>query len=172
MSFRKYINLSKSKQNEIASMFTDIEKLYDYEEPDEYKKISISVFDHWLERGETEGEVDNVSLERQNEQDQKLSTFCLALVENNESYIIKLRGKRKDKVTYRAFTSVEATKICVKAQPYNIGERWRFVLALPQLEAVYFESSDFTHHLYYKNIEKISELTNLVKNKGLYVLQK
>jgi hypothetical protein len=52
-----------------------------------------------------------------------------------------------------------------------VSDKFRFVFVLPALTAIYFEESDFTHHLYFKNESDMVELKNLVDKEGLFFIQ-
>ena len=59
-------------------------------------------------------------------------------------------GIRKNKLNI-SFSSIENASLRLKLKAYFYNDHNRFILALPEYEAVYFESSDFTHYLYYRN---------------------
>ena len=172
MNNRKFKNLSKSKQEDLGKLFPDIQSLFECKESENYTHLSISVFDHWLSREEAINEIDNVSIKKEDAHDEKLYLFCNALIKLTKCYLIKFRGIKKDKITYKEFITKSEYNEHLKPKPYNTGGiNWRFILVLPETEAVYFEDCDFTHHLYYRDDNNITEIYNLIKENGLFVLK-
>jgi len=55
-SVRKFLNLSKNRQVELDKKFPDLFKIYCVEDSPHYKKVAITVFDHWLTREEFEND--------------------------------------------------------------------------------------------------------------------
>ncbi len=118
---RKFKNLHKSKQLELNSLFRELESLFECSESNEYEQLSISVFDHWLNRDEAIEEIDKVKIKIQKKHDSKIHKFCNLLTDQNEHYLIKLRGRNKDIITFREFTSNNARNEFLKPIPLVIN---------------------------------------------------
>ncbi len=168
---RRFKNLPKNKQLELNSQFSKLRLLYECRESKAYKHLCVSVFDHWLSRDEAIKEIDNVTILDQRKRDHKLHDFCVKLAENYESYLVKPKGRTKSRYTFREFTSSNALTNVLQPLPYNVGDKWRFTLVLPSIGVVYFEASDFTHYIYYKDYALLSSLEKLIKVNELHILK-
>jgi len=168
---RHFKRVSKNLNAEILAVFPGILDLYEMSEINGYSKLSISVFSHWLSQNEAIDEIDEVSTYKIKKNNEKLHSFTVALIESTTCYLIKIIGLKKDTVTFRELLSPLKLNKAILPTPHLIGDKWRFVLAIPSLEIIYFEGSDFTHHIYYKDIKKIEPIYSLVKNNELHVLQ-
>lgn len=168
---RKFKRLNKAESSRLNSLFPGIGRLYLKEETCDYKHLSISVFDHWLTQEEARKEIDHLTAEKERSNDKKLHDFCCVLASENECYLIKRLGIRKDEVTFRSFISQQSCQECLEPMAYNSGSNGRFVLAFPEIECIYFEDWDFTHHIYYKNSEKLIGLREQVAKHEVYILE-
>ncbi|MBE9399690.1 hypothetical protein IOQ59_20695 [Pontibacterium sp. N1Y112] len=168
---RKFRRLSETESSSLNALFPCINELYAKEDLCGYKHLSISVFDHWLSQKEAIEEIDNVSSEKEDSNDRKLYDFCCALASKNECYLIKLLGRKKDVVTFREFSSQESRQKCLEPMAYNYGSHGRFVLVFPKMELIYFEDWDFTHHIYYKDPDKLEGLREQVDKYEIYILE-
>ncbi len=168
---RNFKNVPKSKQKELISLFPDIFKLYAVENTDTYIKGSICVFDHWLSQDEAIKEIDKLSIIKEQEHNKNLHSFCTSLAKSTECYLIKLLGKKKKITAFKAFTNETTLEQTLIPKHHYVSDTHRFVLAFPELNLIYFEGCDFTHHLNYKSEENIQFIYKLASDNGLYLLK-
>jgi len=168
---RKFKRLNKTENTRHNLLLPNIVRLYAKEDTSDYKHLSICVFDHWLNQEEARDEIDKVSVEKEGANDRKLHGFCCALASKNECYLIKLLGSKKNEVTFRAFSSEKSCQECLEPEAYNCSSNGRFVLAFPEMELIYFEDWDFTHHIYYRNADKLAGFRELVGKHEVYILE-
>ena len=168
---RNFKNVQKTKQKELEKTFPEILKLYSDENSETYKKLNVCVFDHWLSTDEAIKEIDKISNKKEKEHNKKLHSFCVSLAKSTECYLVKLLGKRKEKTAFKEFTSEDGLKNTLVPEHHFVSDMFRFVLALPELNAIYFEGSDFTHQLYYKDEAKIQSIHKLATEHGLHILK-
>ena len=141
---------------------------YDTGVYDGISHISISIFDHLLSLDEARSMLTNVDDFTRSENDQKLHKFVCTLTSQFDSYLVKFNGRRHNNISFRAFTSDGAREKTLLPQHYEVGDKWRFVLAIPELEALYFEGDDFTHHFYsYRKLD-LSKIEPLFDECGVY----
>jgi len=168
---RRFKNVKTEKKIQLDKEFSNILKTYGDDTSGKYECLTISVFDHCLSLEEAIEQIDNVSKNDEKSHDNKLFEFCKKFTLNEECYLVKLKGMDKSKVTYREFTSTTARNETLRPQSYLASNVYRFVLVLPELESVYFEGWDFTHHLYYKNEEKLKHFMRIMKENDLYIIR-
>ena len=169
---RNFKNVSLIRQKMLAEVFPEMLSFYSCVDVDGYKKASVSVFDHWLSQGEAIENIDNVSVIQANKNNEFLHKFAILLAQSTDAYMVKFRGKYSDKrVTYREFTSQHGVVNSLIPKHHFAGGRSRFILALPQINSVYFEGCDFTHQVYYKTEKDLEFVTQLAKQSGLSIVQ-
>ena len=88
---RKFINLSKDRQEELTSNFPELFKIYCFEDSSHYKKVAISVFDHWLTREEFQN--DSPSKEEHLRRNKSLHNFAKVMASKTEVLNFKFKGK-------------------------------------------------------------------------------
>lgn len=159
-------NCSKKEQKALLDKFDTLLDVVKEHESGEYEQSSISFFDHWLSRDEAIKHLDNVSLNKQVRRDTLLHEFCSKLASETEVKFVKFRGRYRNKPVFKNIKSNRA----LYPEPYNIGERWRFVLVLPELNAVYCEGCDFTHHIYYPKFQDLSLIYKVANQCGVHVI--
>ena len=167
---RNFQSISKSAQAQITTQPDDVLKAFRGESVESHRKFSISVFDHWLSRDECIAEIDNTTSQGEFERNHRLHLFCIDLAKSNECYVVKLRGRKKEQVTFRKFTSEKGLVRVLEPKEHSVGDNWRFVLSLPKLKIVYLEGSDFTHHVYHQDSQAKFALTHLARIHGLHVI--
>lgn len=134
--------------------------------------FSISVFDKILTAAEASGEIadDGSSMDKAAERDLRLHSFCKKLYKATPCYKAKHIGIGGKKIQYKYFSDVDSASLVLKPKPYFHSDSRRFILVLPDCDAIYFESADFTHHVYYRDEKLIANIKNLAIESGLYVL--
>ena len=135
-----------------------------------YKKIFISVFDHWLTREEVKNQIfiDENSEELKSRR-QKFKDFIEDTYNKTELYT--WRYKRHYRFHIQKPTSIK--DIFRKCDFENLwsqsGQRYSFIL--PEYSAVCAEEWDWTNIIWYTNKEKIEPLLEKAKSIGLYILE-
>ena len=168
---RNFRSLPIKKQKTLHNCFPEILGLIRKEETQSYNHASVSVFDHCLTVDEGNNIFGSLSTKQVNEYNRRLHLFCISLAKSTECYLVKLLGRKKDKVTFWEFTSDTAIGKVLTPSHHLISDRFRFVLALPGLESVYFEGWDFTHHVYYKKDECTDMLITIAQKNKLHILK-
>ncbi len=163
-------NVSFEKQIELQNQFSAIDELFDDYNKFGYKNASISVYDHWLTREEAEEQLDKISDALQIKHNIKLHSFCCNLTNEVTSYLVKFKGRYKNKVVFKEFLSSSGREKSIIPLEYNYGDKWRFVIVFPSLNLVYFEGCDFTHHFYYRDKSGFKVIENIAKQSGVHVL--
>ena len=170
MNNRHFISLPRERQAQLKAQFPELRELAEEGSANGVQHIAVSVFDHWLSVDEAIAEIDEVSLDSQRVNDAKLHAFTCGLASRSQCYLVKFKGRHHQHATFRAFTSDSARNRWLTPLPYNIGDKWRFQLVFPQLEMVYFEGSDFTHHIYLKHSIGQRVVEEAAIGSGVYVL--
>ena len=168
---RRFKNVSRTKQNSLSKEFPELLSLYACGEDVAYKKVSVSVFDHWLNKDEAIKYIDSASAIQEIENNHLLHKFSMSLASLTETYLVKMRGKNtKRKAAFKEFSYESGINNCLIPQHHFASDRSRFVLVHPQLNAVYFEGSDFTHHIYYKHENGLEFISKLANETGLSII--
>lgn len=163
------INVSREKQNCLESDFAFIGNvLRDDDRVDSiYSFMLVSVFDKILNEDECAVFLDDDGCSVNVAFDEKLYHFTLDLLDKFECLKVKRGGIKKNKLKFKNILNQKV----LYPKPYNHSQARRFVLAIPECEAAYFESWDYTHYIYFKNPCFMDNIYDLVKNAGLYVLE-
>jgi len=167
-------NISKEELKVIKRNLPDYKKIIEQEdsfiESGKYKKIFISVFDHWLTNEEA-SEMIFV--------DEKLDE----LKERREKF--KLVAEELYKITNIYFWKYKRDYRMILKKPMNYkdvlrkcdfdnlwsqsGKRYDFIL--PEFSAIYSEEWDWTNIIWYTDEEKIIPILNIAKKAGLNILK-
>lgn len=166
---RKLINSSKQAQKDLSFQFPDILKVYMNEENHRYKRISISVFDHWLSEDKAIALLGNVNHEAQQRRDDLLYSFNKTLFDKTLCFTYRLKGHNKIQPVFKGFIDKNAAYSYMTPNG-EVASKFLYKLVLPQLEALYFEGWDNTCHLYFKDEKSLGNLSEWVKESGLYIL--
>jgi hypothetical protein len=167
---RRFVALPKKDQDRLTELFGALPRLIAAEEATGYQHQIVSVFDHVLSLEEAKIDLDNVDPTHAARHDEALHAFACALSASSDCYLVKLKGRRKDRLTFRAFTSEEAREQSLVPLPYLVSDRFRFTLVFPNLDLVYFEGTDFTHHLYFKRAESLEPVVEAARRAGVHLL--
>lgn len=133
--------------------------------------VAISVFDHWLSEDESTDMLINNSIEEVGQRVEKHRSFSQFLVGNYSCLTYKFKGKLNHRIAvFKKFTSLESAKSIVDPEVKNLCNRYKFSLVIPELNALYFEGSDYTNYLYSDSFDGLSVLLNKAKELGLYSL--
>lgn len=174
---RSLLNLPRDRQTELNQKFTWLRKLHIDEAENDVKTISVSVFDHWLTRGEDRQLLENVSPVEQARRNAMHANFCSKLVAETEVVYFVLRGRKYDKVIFKKFTSQKAlSEYCTPNGGKSLDHHkfhishCHFNVVLPQLECVFYEGWDDTNHFHFRSQLCLSAISEWATKSGLYVL--
>lgn len=169
---RNFKNVPLCQQKALAEAFPELLSLWEYIEVEGFKKVSVSVFDHWLSQDEAIKHIDNVSTIQAGKNNDLLHKFVISLAQSTETYLVKFRGKNSGKkAVFKEFTSQLGMVNCLIPEYHFAGDNYRFILVLPQLSVVYFEGSDFTHQIYYKREKDLEFISKLAHENGLSIIK-
>ena len=150
----------------IKKVSLEIDKLIEDEGGLGYKKLVISVFSHWLTAKEANELLDNIPNNIERTRTIKLQQFIISLCKKFDCYLIVDNVKRQVP-KYKKVIQKEQIKVSHSRIPNSD----RIILIIPELRVVYFENCDFTHYFYYQDKKLLYRFENLVKKKGLYLIQ-
>ena len=170
---RRFQNFDRQQQALFTSMFPELDKVVAVEETDKYRFMAISVFDHWLSEEESNKLLSGVSEEDQMLRDQKFDLFSNNIIESTEVINFTFKGRwAKSRPVFRKFTSAGSKQNYMKSASNFVSSNFFFKVALPEFEALYFESWDDTN-IFYLRDEKHADLIETWANEcGLYRLDK
>jgi hypothetical protein len=114
--------------------------------------------------------LENVSPVEQARRDSLHAKFCASLLGSTTALSFAFRGRSKDRVVFREFTSGEAVSAyCSPGGGKTLGHR-QFHVALPELDCVFYESWDDTNHFFFTKPTLVRTVSELASKSGLYVL--
>ena len=167
---RKFLNLSKNRQVELNTKFPDLFKLYCVDETPHYKKVAVSVFDHWLTREEFQE--DYPEQEEKLRRDKSLHDFAKVMSKNTEVLNFKFKGKwERCLPSFRKFSSQETMDNYLHPAGDNDSSDKFCRLVLPEFEAVYFESWDYTNIFYIQDDKVIPQIKKRANESGVFCLE-
>ncbi len=163
------INITKYELKEIRKNFPGIRDVLesDWEKHPEYKIMTISVFDHYLNEHEIDTIYDThdetVKLRRQ-----LIENSIKGIYENTKVYLMKY--KRKDRLFFYNTNSLShlLNHCNIKNQHWWTGQR--FNLILPEYDAIYSEDFDWGNAIFYLDVEKIKPLSKIIEDAGMHIL--
>ena len=126
--------------------------------------VFVSIFDHCLTREEAVDQLDNVSSKEQKRRDGAFVKFNSNLLKSTNCLKITLKGMKKDRVLFKHFNNKDSALKYIS--PYT---RPHFKVAIPEYEALYFQSWDDTVIFFYINDKITGHLKHLASKSGLHV---
>lgn len=167
---RHFVSLPRQQQRLLQAQFPELLELAEVGGAKGFHQLDVSVFDHWLSADEAIAEMDEVSLASEQANNEKLATFARLLASRNQCYLVKFKGRYHKRPVFKEFLSDEKRNRWLTPLPHDVGDNWRFRLLFPQLQMVYFEGSDFTHHIYLKEKGGQQVIEAAAVDAGLYLL--
>ena len=168
---RDIINLTSSETQEINNKFPYLIDLINCEQNGFYEIASISPFDHLLSEEDASSKIDDVTENEAQVYNNNLYNFVVSLGRETTLLSVKTCGRKKNKLKIRRFTSNEALKRKLKLKHQFAPNTSRFILLLPELESIYFENWDFTHHIFSKKTAKNELIKKLATENMLHVIK-
>ena len=168
------LNISETELKTIKQSLPDYRKIIEEDESFTdigiYKKLFISVFDHWLTYDEAEKLIfidDNIN-ELKNRRD-KFEKVVEELYKRTDIYLWKYKRH------YRIFLKKPSTynDLLRKCDFKNLWSQSgrRYSLILPEFSAIYNEEWDWTNIIWYTNEEKIEPIFEIANKVGLHILK-
>lgn len=167
-------NISDKEFKSIKKSLPDFRKVIEEDESfiDKgiYKKIFISVFDHWLTEDEADKLIfiddDKNELKKRRE---KFEKVIEDLYDSTETYFWKYKRK------YRFFIQKPLTydDLLNKCDFNNLWSQSgrRYSLILPEYSAIYNEEWDWTNIIWYTDEMKIKPILEIAEKAGLHILK-
>tara|TARA_B100000508_G_C11275266_1_gene187732 strand:+ start:60 stop:557 length:498 start_codon:yes stop_codon:yes gene_type:complete len=162
-------HISNKEQKFIKENLPDVDLILTRSEDEgDYKKIVVSVFDHWMTREEFIT-YDDVDYETLMDRRKKFEKSIIKLYNSTQCYLWKY--KRHYRVFIYKPTSLEQilNKCNVKNQTYKTGTQYDILM--PECSAVYTSEGDWTNIIWYMDKKKIQPLIQCVKEAGLHILE-
>lgn len=161
----------RTEQNKLSQLFPDIEKVICAQDSDAYKFMAVSVYDRWLEEEDTLRPLAKVSPEEQRSRDEKFAVFSKKIIENTDVINLTMKGRcPKPQPVFRKFLSKTAKLQHMRNASSHVSRCDFFKVALPELEALYFESWDDTNIFYLRNEKSANIIESWANESGLYRL--
>ena len=167
-------NISKAELKEIKRNLPDYKKLIEQEdsfiESGKYKKIFISVFDHWLTNEEASEMIFvDENLDELKARRKKFKLVAEELYKTTDIYFWK--NKRNYRMVLKKPMSYK--DVLRKCDFDNLWSkrRKRYDFILPEFSAIYSEEWDWTNIIWYTDEEKIVPILNIAENAGLNILK-
>jgi len=168
---RRFRVLDRGRQSRLRVQFPDIDKVLAAEDSEAYQYLAVSVFDHWLDEAEAAQLLADVSQPEQAQRDKRLNRFTACVVDHTEVLNVHLRGRpAKSRPVFRRFLSDTAMQQYMLISPGDISRRRLFRVALPALDALYFESWDDTNVFYLRDPETAQKIRQWADSCGLFCL--
>lgn len=170
MSNRRLHNLPLSRQIELRRQYPWLKAVHEDEPRTDVKILSISVFDHWLSREDACRLLENVPPIEQARRKALHTKFCELLVNCTSVLSFAFRRRARDRLVFREFTSKTAlSKYCTPDGGRTFGHR-HFHVALPDLNCVFYEGWDDTHHFFFTDATAVAPLHRWAEQSELYLL--
>jgi hypothetical protein len=165
---RKFRNLPKSVNAEIAKDFDNLLKLDDDCKPEDCSWVAVTVFDHWLHTSNSFGKIENSSDVQKKIWDSQINSFLRQLVEIETPTGYKEIGKRsKRKLQFREY---------VGSQPMSdyitdlFKETYSPQLAFVKQRFHIWFQDYWVIYVIYKNVELLSEVLEIAAANDLFFL--
>jgi hypothetical protein len=164
---RKLQNVSKTLNKELTEIFPNIDSVtYSAAHKIEgFTYLVVSVFEQWLGK-DNYYLLENVSDEEDKKRTSKLDLLSEKLIEKTKVYTYKFKGKKADRVVFKDFKNRELLKhycSCTNDEYFKI--------AIPEYECIYLGADDYTNIIYYRDIDRLKQLLELVSICGLYTIE-
>ncbi len=167
-------NISKIELQGIKKNLPDFKKIIEEDESfienGVYKKIFISVFDHWLTSDEADNQIFiDDDLEKLTSRRDKFKTVVEKLHSQTDLYLWKYKRHYRLHIQ-KPLTLNDTLRKCDFNNLWSQrGRQYSFIL--PEFSAIYNEEWDWTNIIWYTEEEKIKPILDIAKNAGLYILK-
>ena len=150
-SKKLFLNVKPFENYELSKQFCFLTT--DYTES--IKSLYISIFDHILSWEEAEEvlyspDIPQSELNRRNE---LLLNFLKSLVSDKKVYTYKYRGRKKDKLQFKTFTSKDALQFYLLPYEHqyekNFSHKSWTSFVIPEIGALIQEDGEYGYRLYY-----------------------
>ena len=158
---RAFRTISKKKHDELLEDFPVLDT-DEYEKLGEWNSVAITVFDHWLSRGDAIRYIDNRTLNEQKYFDSTWAKFNQLIASKLNPYLAKYRSVGR--VVFKEPKSIE-----LLTKRLDLTNDQSFItLVFPEQRAIYEQSYDDTHLLYFECHDKIRPILEIIEKSGLY----
>jgi hypothetical protein len=167
-------NISATELKAIKKSLPDFRKVLEEEESyienGIYKKIFISVFDHWLTKEEAEKLIfidDNKN--ELNNRRAKFEKVIEELYKSTETYLWKY--KRNDRIFIKKPLNYNDLRRKCDLSNLSSQRGKQYSLILPEYSAIYNEEWDWTNIVWYTDEDKLKPLVEIARKNGLNILK-
>jgi hypothetical protein len=162
-------NLTSKELSEIKSTFSNLKQILEgeYDLFPEYKIITISVFDHFL----NEDELDEIYINDLNEINRRRNLIINSIqniFSNTVTYLS--RYKRHNRFFIHKTKSLRHLLLHCDIQNQNWDTGQRYDIILPEFSAIYSEDFDWSNVIFYKDLERVKPLMGIIEKSGLHIL--
>lgn len=167
-------NISATELKAIRKSLPDFRKVLEeeesYIETGIYKKVFISIFDHWLTKEEAEKLIfiDNNKTELNNRR-AKFEKLIEELYKSTETYLWKYKRNYRIFIKKPLNYSVLQRKCDFNNLSSQRGKQYSLIL--PEYSAIYNEEWDWTNIVWYTDEDKIKPFVEIAKKSGLNILK-
>ncbi|MFM0157310.1 hypothetical protein [Paraburkholderia sediminicola] len=170
MTERRLLNVSRLRQQELRSQFSWLRGVHVDEKNQDVQVNSVSTFDHWLSWEEACKILENVPPVEEARRNSLLADFCTNMIAETDVLSFALRGRQKNTIIFRNFTSKAAlANYCRPCSGKILGHRHFFVV-LPVLDCAFYESWDNTYHFFFTKPGIADAALDWAKQSNVYLL--
>ncbi len=167
-------NISNEELKEIKRYLPDYKKLIEQDdsllESGKYKKIFISVFDHWLTNEEANEMIFvDEDLNELKARRKKFKMVAEELHKATDIYFWKYKRNYRI-VLQKPINNKDVLRKCDFDNLWSQSGR-RYTLILPKYSAIYSEEWDWTNIIWYTDEKKILPILKIAENAGLNILK-
>ena len=159
------LRLSEADEFQLRKLFPSLMELNEFEDQaHSYKQLSVSIFDHQLTEEECERLLADVAPAEQIRRNQLHMDMIGALLDATRVLTFQCELDRDPPISFFSFASEKAA-----LKYFEHTSAQRYVAALPEYRAVYYEGYDDTNPLFYIDESLVSPVLSLARRVGLYV---
>ena len=167
-------NISKTELKEIKRNLPDYKKIIEQEESfienGKYKKIFISVFDHWLTNEEASKMIFvDENLDELKARRNKFKMVVEELYKTTDIYFWRYKRNYR-MVLKKPMNYDDVLRKCDFDNLWSQSGK-RYSLILPEFSAIYSEEWDWTNIIWYTDEKKIVPILKIAEKAGLYILK-
>lgn len=161
--------LTSKELSGIKTTFSNLQQVLEgkYDLFPDYKIITISVFDHFL----NENEIEEIYIDDLNEINRRRNLFINSIqniFSNTVTYLWKY--KRHNRFFIHKTKSLRHLLMHCDIQNQNWATGQRYDIILPEFGAIYSEDFDWSNVIFYKELDKVKPLLEIIERSGLHIL--
>lgn len=165
---RKFINISKQENSELARNFSYLLKYSDDYTPEDCKWIAITIFDRWLHETGSLDIIENANKEQKTEWDSQIDEFLIKLTELETPTYYKEKGRHtKRELQFRNYCGQKPVSkfLCEQFRNTYLPN-----VVFKSLEINLYFQDDWTLYIIYQDIEKLDAIIEIIEKNNLFLL--